>query len=94
MRTSWSLFFKNQQWVALMANEALVNLFGWCKQERERLKVQLEALVAGRFTTRSNDGSGWRDTTQENIDRVRQNISELDQIIADYVAGKFDTPKV
>ena len=48
-----------------MANQALINLLDWCKRERENLQCQLDALKAGRFKTHSNDGSGWKDTTQD-----------------------------
>jgi hypothetical protein len=67
-----------------MANEVLINLVKWCKSERERLVVQLDALKTGKFRTHSNDGSGWIDTTQENISRVEANMAELDQILSDY----------
>ena len=48
-----------------MANKALINLLDWCKRERENLQCQFDALKAGRFKTHSNDGSGWKDTTQD-----------------------------
>ena len=63
-----------------MANEALINLLEWCKRERENLQCQLDALKAGRFKTHSNDGSGWKDTTQDSIERVEENIWELSAV--------------
>ena len=57
-----------------MANEAPINLLDWCKRERENLQCQFDALKAGRFKTHSNDGSGWKDTTQDSIERVEENI--------------------
>ena len=65
----------------LMANKALINLLDWCKRERENLQCQLDALKAGRFKTHSNDGSGWKDTTQDSIERVEENIWELSKLI-------------
>ena len=65
-----------------MANKALINLLDWCKRERENLQCQLDALKAGRFKTHSNDGSGWKDTTQDSIERVEANIWELERISA------------
>jgi hypothetical protein len=56
----------------LMANQVLINLLDWCKRERENLQCQLDALKAGRFKTHSNDGSGWKDTTQDSIERVER----------------------
>jgi hypothetical protein len=67
-----------------MANEALINLVKWCKNERASLVVQLDALKTAKFRTHSNDGSGWVETTQENISRVEANMAELDQILFDY----------
>jgi hypothetical protein len=36
--------------------DALVNLFEWCKRERERLQMQREMLQSGRFRIHENDG--------------------------------------
>jgi hypothetical protein len=75
----------------LMANQALINLLDWCKRERENLQCQLDALKAGRFKTHSNDGSGWKDTTQDSIERVEENIWELSKLILRCEAGRrFD----
>ena len=79
-----------QLYGALMANEALINLLDWCKRERENLQCQLDALKAGRFKTHSNDGSGWKDTTQDSIERVEENIWELSKLILKYEAARFD----
>jgi hypothetical protein len=73
-----------------MANEALINLLDWCKRERENLQWQLDALKAGRFKTHSNDGSGWKDTTQDSIERVEENIRELSKLIYKYEAARFE----
>jgi hypothetical protein len=74
----------------LMANEALINLLDWCKRERENLQCQFDALKAGRFKTHSNDGSGWKDTTQDSIERVEENIRELSKLIYKYEAARFE----
>jgi hypothetical protein len=74
----------------LMANEVLINLLDWCKRERENLQCQLDALKAGRFKTHSNDGSEWKDTTQDSIERVEENIWELSKLILKYEAARFD----
>ena len=73
-----------------MANKALINLLDWCKLERENLQGQLNALKAGRFKTHSDDGSGWKDTTQDSIERVEENIWELSKLILQYEAARFD----
>jgi hypothetical protein len=74
----------------LMANEALINPLEWCKRERENLQCQFDALKAGRFKTHSNDGSGWKDTTQDSIERVEENIRELSKLIYKYEAARFE----
>ena len=54
------------------------------------LQCQLDALKAGRFKTHSNDGSGWKDTTQDSIERVEENIWELSKLILKYEAARFE----
>jgi hypothetical protein len=49
--------------------DALVNLFEWCKRERERLQMQREMLQSGRFRIHENDESGQRDISDQNIAR-------------------------
>jgi hypothetical protein len=44
--------------------DALVNLFEWCKRERERLQMQKEMLQSGRFRIHENDESGQRDISR------------------------------
>ena len=65
---------------------ALVDLVEWCKEERDRLLAQLDALRTGKFRLGENHGSGWEDKTEESIERVTHAIDELDRIIADYGA--------
>jgi hypothetical protein len=38
----------------------------------------------------SNDGSGWKDTTQDSIERVEENIRELSKLIYKYEAARFE----
>ena len=68
--------------------DALVNLFEWCKRERERLQMQREMLQSGRFRIHENDGSGQRDLSDQHITRLTDNIAELDGLIADYEARR------
>jgi hypothetical protein len=55
-----------------------------------RIQCQFDALKAGRFKTHSNDGSGWKDTTQDSIERVEENIRELSKLIYKYEAARFE----
>jgi len=68
--------------------DALVNLFEWCKRERERLQMQREMLQPGRFRIYENDESGQRDISDQNIARLTDNIAELDGLIAEYEAKR------
>jgi hypothetical protein len=71
-----------------MANDGLINLLNWCKRERESLQMQREMLQSGRFKVFENDGSGQRDISDQNIERITANMAELDGIIADYEAKR------
>src|SRR6516162_5511581 len=71
-----------------MANDTLINLLSWCKRERERLQMQREMLQSGRFRIFEKDDSNQqRDISNQHIEQIAANISELDRIImADYEA--------
>jgi hypothetical protein len=71
-----------------MANDTLINLLAWCKRERERLQMQREMLQSGRFRIFEKDDSDQqRDISNQHIEQIAANISELDRIImADYEA--------
>ena len=68
--------------------DALVNLFEWCKRERERLQMQREMLQSDRFRIHENDESGQRDISDQNIARLTDNIAELDGLLAEYEAKR------
>jgi hypothetical protein len=70
-----------------MANDTLINLLAWCKRERERLQMQREMLQSGRFRIFEKDDSEQRDISNQHIEQIAANISELDRIImTDYEA--------
>jgi hypothetical protein len=75
-----------------MANEGLINLFGWCKRERESLQMQLEMLQSGKFRLFKDEGSGQVDVSSESIARITANIAELDLILADYDVRSSHAP--
>ena len=74
-----------------MANDTLINLLAWCKRERERLQMQREMLQSGRFRIFEKDDSDQqRDISNQHIEQIAANISELDRIImADYEAKRL-----
>src|SRR5262249_16465825 len=67
-----------------MANDTLINLLAWCK----RIQMQREMLQSGRFRIFEKDDSDQqRDISNQHIEQIGANISELDRIImADYEA--------
>ena len=71
-----------------MADDALVNLYNWCKSERSNLQKQVDLMRTGKFKTHEDAGNGLIDTTQRNIERVERNIVELNKLIADYEGSK------
>jgi hypothetical protein len=71
-----------------MANDGLINLLNWCNRERESLQMQREMLRSGHFKFFEDDGSGRRDISDQNIERITANMAELDGIIADYEAKR------
>lgn len=55
----------------------------WCRNERVRLRAQLEPLEAGRFHVgRRPPGGHWEDVTPREIERLKKSIAELDTFIA------------
>jgi len=72
-----------------MTNHALVNLLAWCKRERESLQMQFEMLQSGTIRLHEKDEAGrLRDISDQNIQQITANITELDAIIADYEANR------
>src|SRR5262249_51940571 len=71
-----------------MANDTLLNLFACGKREREGFKWQGKMLQSGRFRIFEKDDSNQqRDISNQHIEQIAANISELDRIImADYEA--------
>ena len=70
-----------------MANDTLIDLFAWCKRERERLQMQREMMQSGRFRIFEKDDSGQqRDISDQHIEQIAANIAELDRIIAEHEA--------
>jgi hypothetical protein len=70
----------------VMANEGLIDLVGWCKRERESLQMQREMLRSGKFRIFKVEEGRQVDTSSESIERITENMAELDLILAGYEA--------
>jgi hypothetical protein len=44
----------------------------WCRRHRDENQRIAELLSTGQMRTGSNDGTGWRDTTAEDIERSKE----------------------
>ena len=67
-----------------MAGEEVVDLRAWCKRQREYLQMQREMLRSGTFQIVRQDGSSPIDESKQSIDRITNNIAELDLILAEH----------
>ena len=74
-----------------MQNEEGADLNGWrefvtfCEKERRRVFAQLEPLEEGIVHTGKRElstGGAWIDTTNEEIQRLRKEVANLDAMIA------------
>jgi len=73
-----------------MANNALIIVFEWCKEQRVSLQRQLDLIESGRVRFGEHHGAGWRDVTRDTVATVRKNIAELDRIFAAYDAERYE----
>ena len=55
----------------------------WCKQEHASIEQQLELLRAGKVRTGEDIGSGWVDTTEESIERAKERLIELNDLLSE-----------
>lgn len=54
----------------------------WMKQERDRLRAQIERLQSGAFRIGHDAGAGWVDATADHIATSRAILAEYDLVIA------------
>lgn len=59
----------------------------WCKQEQSTLQQQLELLESGKVRTGEDLGSGWVDTTEASMERIRTRLAELEQVLTEAGTG-------
>jgi hypothetical protein len=64
----------------------------WSKQERGSLQQQLELLESGKVRTGEDRGEGWVDTTDESINRIRERLAELEQLLTEAGSGTASSP--
>jgi hypothetical protein len=55
----------------------------WCKQEQASLEQQLEMMESRKVRTGEDIGSGWIDTTEQSIERVRARLVELNELLTE-----------
>ena len=55
----------------------------WCKQEHASIEQQLELLRAGKVRTGEDIGAGWVDTTEELVERAKQRLKELNDLLTE-----------
>jgi hypothetical protein len=64
----------------------------WSKQERGSLQQQLELLESGKVRTGEDRGEGWVDTTDQSINRIRERLAELEQLLTEAGSGTASSP--
>ena len=65
------------------------NLVAWCKEERQHMQQQLEWRESGKAQFRTmSSGTGWVDTTADDVEHYKQKIAELDALIARHPEAK------
>ena len=62
---------------------ATERFIAWCKQEHASIEQQLELLRAGKVRTGEDIGSGWVDTTEESIERAKERLIELNDLLSE-----------
>jgi len=54
----------------------------WCRQERDENQKFVDLLSSGSMKTGRNDGTGWRDTTNDDMEKSKRIVSNLNGLIA------------
>ena len=67
-------------------------IIDWCANKKVSLRRQLDLFESGTLRSGENVGSGWVDTTEKSIERLKRDIAELDRIIGQY-RGKNEAPE-
>ena len=66
----------------------------WCENKKVSLRRQLELFETGTLRSGENVGSGWIDTTEKSIERLKGDIAELDRLITQYRDKNEASPSV
>jgi hypothetical protein len=70
---------------------AIERFIAWCKQEQASLEQELELLKSGKVRTGEDIGSGWIDTTDDSMERAKERLAELSELLTE--AGKATVKK-
>jgi hypothetical protein len=70
---------------------AIERFIAWCKQEQASLEQELELLKSGKVRTGEDIGSGWIDTTDDSMERAKERLAELNELLTE--AGKATVKK-
>jgi hypothetical protein len=54
----------------------------WCRRERDVNQRLIDQISAGSMRTGKNDGSGWQDTSDEDLARAQKSVADMDELIA------------
>ena len=55
----------------------------WCKQEQASIEQQLELMKSGKVRTGEDIGTGWIDTTEESVERAKERLAELNELLTE-----------
>jgi hypothetical protein len=75
----------------MLSMSAIERFIAWCKQEQASLEQELELLKSGKVRTGEDIGSGWIDTTDDSMERAKERLAELNELLTE--AGKATVKK-
>jgi hypothetical protein len=70
----------------------LVKLIAWCEGQRDSLRRRHEMLVAREFTTHEKRAGEDVDTSAEELEKIEQQLAEIDRILEDYRRRSEEQP--
>ena len=70
----------------------LVKLMAWCEGQRDNLRRRREMLVAREFTTHEKRAGQIVETSAEELEKIDQQVAEIDRILEDYRRRSEEQP--
>jgi hypothetical protein len=55
----------------------------WCKQEQASIEQELELIVSGKVRIGEDIGSGWIDKTTESMERAKERLAQLNELLTE-----------